>query len=184
MIRVLVVITVVLMGFIMTQLISGWTKENKTIAYIVCAAYALGVLYFTLFSRRPTGDNKVNFMLFYSFYRSLKYPIYWHEYARYLLAGQYDKVFTTTKPLETALLNVLLFIPMGYILPVYLDAKKNRMKLIVGCAATCSLCIEIIQTITSLGWFDVDDLFCNVVGSIIGFLMYRIAVVIRQTWRE
>lgn len=183
MIKIFVVLIVVLLGFTLTQLIFSWAKENKTIAYIVCAVYFLGVLYFTLISRRPNGDNKINFVLFYSIFRSLKYPVYLNDFVRYLLSGQYDRVFTTTKPLETAFLNILLFVPMGYILPFFLDATKNGIKSIVVFSAACSLCIEIIQTVTNLGWFDVDDLFCNVVGSIIGFLMYRIAAVIKQNWR-
>ena len=184
MIRIMAVILVVLLGFISTQLVSSFTKKKRKIAYFVCIVYALGVLYFTLFSRQPTGNNRVNFMLFYSIIRSLKFPVHLDDYIHYLLSGQYDKVFTTTKPLETALLNILLFIPMGYLLPILLDANKGKLKVIMVCSAVCSLCIEIIQTITSLGWFDIDDLFCNVVGSIIGFLMYRIAIYMKQIRRK
>lgn len=182
--RVVAAITVVLLGFTATQLISSGTKGNKSIRYIVCVSYALGVLYFTLLSRRPSGDNRINLVLFYSLYRSLKYPIDFNDYVRYLLLGQYNKVFTTIKPLETALLNVLLFVPMGYLLPVQKDADKTGIRQVVVYSALCSLCIEIIQTVTNLGWFDVDDLFCNVVGGIIGFLFYRVAVDLRKKWRK
>ena len=37
------------------------------------------------------------------------------------------------------------------------------------------VCIEIIQLVTLLGSLDVDDLILNMIGVVIGYLIYRLA---------
>ncbi|WP_415340200.1 VanZ family protein, partial [Clostridium perfringens] len=39
-----------------------------------------------------------------------------------------------------------------------------------------SLTIELIQLLTGLGFFDVDDIILNVLGGIIGYLILKISI--------
>ena len=39
-----------------------------------------------------------------------------------------------------------------------------------------SLLVEVLQLVTKVGSFDVDDLLLNTVGGILGFLIYKLAV--------
>ena len=182
--RIPVVASVILLGLIIVLWLDLRKKDSRTIVKIITGVYVIGVMYFTLFSREPSGSNRINLILFDSWYRSLRYPVDTANFMHNLLTGQYDLVFTTLKPIETALLNIMLFIPFGYILPLHLQKKRSRLKTVIGYSIICSLCIEIIQTITSLGWFDIDDLFCNIVGSIIGFTLYKIGRWTAYTLRE
>lgn len=69
-------------------------------------------------------------------------------------------------------LNILLFVPFGYILPI-LRKKVDRFWKILLLGFTASLAIELIQYYTQLGLFDIDDLINNTIGSEIGWLCYK-----------
>ena len=73
---------------------------------------------------------------------------------------------------EGYILNVLLFVPYGYLLPFI--KKKPFLKQTVLCSFLLSLCIELLQFLFKRGIFDIDDLICNTVGGLIGGTMIRI----------
>ena len=69
--------------------------------------------------------------------------------------------------------NVLLFIPYGIVCSWYL--KKIRS--FVGCTALgllSSLGIEWLQLLTQRGVFQIDDILTNMLGSMIGYLLFHI----------
>jgi len=65
--------------------------------------------------------------------------------------------------------NILLFIPFGYFISNYCKIKKLGIITIVSLLT--SLVIESVQHFIGRS-FDVDDIILNVVGGIIGFLLY------------
>ena len=65
--------------------------------------------------------------------------------------------------------NILLFIPFGYFISNYCKIKKLGIITIVSLLT--SLVIESVQNFIGRS-FDVDDIILNVVGGIIGFLLY------------
>ncbi|WP_157801893.1 VanZ family protein [Gracilibacillus salitolerans] len=67
--------------------------------------------------------------------------------------------------------NILLFVPMGILLPI-LSTKLTRLLLTIGITFLLSLTIEIIQLVTQLGVFDVDDILLNTLGGYVGFLIF------------
>jgi len=66
--------------------------------------------------------------------------------------------------------NVLVFIPLGIFLPLVFDAIKRITQVIIF-IFMCSLLIELLQYVTLLGVFDVDDIILNLIGGISGFLI-------------
>jgi len=66
--------------------------------------------------------------------------------------------------------NILFFIPFGFLLPVLLS-KINSAKNILIASATFSLLLELLQIFLHLGSFDIDDIFLNTVGALIGYLV-------------
>lgn len=71
--------------------------------------------------------------------------------------------------------NIILFIPMGIALP-YIFKKIDKLWKVILFSALASLLIELIQLlIPAMGRsFDVDDIFCNAIGSILGFSLFVI----------
>jgi len=69
--------------------------------------------------------------------------------------------------------NIILFMPVGVLIPMVTDWKKMWKSVIAGVGL--SLLIEIIQLITSRGCFDPDDIILNGLGAVIGFGLYSAA---------
>ena len=69
-------------------------------------------------------------------------------------------------------LNVLLFIPLGFLLPfIWLDSAS--VKYIGFFGAALSLLVEASQLLNNRRT-DVDDLILNTVGALLGFILYKI----------
>lgn len=71
-----------------------------------------------------------------------------------------------------SILNVFLFIPLGFFLPLlWGDLKKFRFTLLTGFGL--SLTIEVLQLFT-FRVTDVNDLITNTLGTVIGYLLARL----------
>lgn len=66
--------------------------------------------------------------------------------------------------------NTVLFFPLGFLIPLAYD-KFCTIKSVFLISFLFILGIEIFQFITMLGIFDIDDIFLNVSGSLIGYLI-------------
>ncbi|WP_342509664.1 VanZ family protein [Sporosarcina sp. FSL K6-2383] len=65
-------------------------------------------------------------------------------------------------------LNIFMFVPFGILLPL-LHARFRKAGWTIGMAALFTLSIESVQLLTGYGIFEVDDLFNNLLGAIIGY---------------
>ncbi len=69
--------------------------------------------------------------------------------------------------------NVVAFIPFGFILPAI--SPRNRKLLNMALLSfELTLSIETMQLILQVGTFDVDDIFLNLMGGIIGYILFVI----------
>lgn len=68
--------------------------------------------------------------------------------------------------------NLLLFVPMGYLLPI-LSRKCQSLRRVVGIAALCSLSVEVLQFLLQAGHSDIDDFLLNTLGGLCGYLLLR-----------
>jgi len=67
--------------------------------------------------------------------------------------------------------NLLLFIPLGILLPCLSPRYKNIFRAVAFGAVT-SLLIECSQLFTLYRVTDIDDLIVNVIGTLVGYLLY------------
>lgn len=74
--------------------------------------------------------------------------------------------------------NILLFVPVGSLLPLVTEADKLHWTVLPGFGF--SLLIEITQFISARGFFDPDDVLLNTIGVAMGVALLRIARVIRK----
>ena len=107
---------------------------------VILLAYIIFIFYETLMFRE-TGDNRANLVLF--------------SYA--------DTFLTDWKIRADVINNVWLFIPFGT--GLYAIFRKKRVWI---AALALSVAIELIQYFTGLGIAELDDLFGNTLGGVIG----------------
>ena len=68
--------------------------------------------------------------------------------------------------------NVLWFIPFGFLFPTVIQKKSMVGTILAG--GCLSVIIESLQFVLETGVSDIDDVFFNVCGTIIGFILYRL----------
>ena len=75
--------------------------------------------------------------------------------------------------------NIAAFIPFGlFVMPVS-NRRINFFETVI-ITFNVSLCVEIIQLVTKVGSFDVDDLFLNTIGGLIGAGIYVVYAMIER----
>ncbi|EOP90956.1 VanZ family protein [Bacillus cereus] len=75
--------------------------------------------------------------------------------------------------------NVIIFIPLGFLLPL-LFKQINNVKMASKIFIKFILLIESLQLLTFTGVFDIDDIILNMLGALIGYGSY---LVIRKVWK-
>ena len=75
--------------------------------------------------------------------------------------------------------NVAGFLPFGFMLPV-ITGKMRSGFLITLAGFGLSLTVEVIQLITKVGCFDVDDLILNTAVAALGYLLFFICDHLRR----
>jgi glycopeptide antibiotics resistance protein len=76
--------------------------------------------------------------------------------------------------------NIFMFMPIGFFLPL-LWKKFEHILLTVGVGFLLSLSIELLQ-LTQLRSSDVDDLWLNTLGALIGFIFFMVIPVKYREW--
>ena len=117
------------------------SRNKKVIIAIFLFIYILFVLYVTL-NRQQIDSNALR-------------PF-----------SSYKQFFTSCGTRRQILNNIWLFVPIG-VATGLLSAQKRFLVLPI----LFSVVIEIVQLITRLGFFEVDDMVSNTIGTIIGCLM-------------
>lgn len=140
-------------------LYGSYRKMRRPLFTKLCSALLLSVclviLFLTVFSRNSGARTGVRLIPFWSYRKALVG----------LKKGRYYFF-------KQIVLNIILFIPMGIILP-YLTEKAGIKKYLVFFFAglAFSLFIEIMQYVLKLGVFDMDDLIGNSLGCMLGVLI-------------
>ncbi len=67
--------------------------------------------------------------------------------------------------------NVLMFIPIGFLLPL-VWSKQEKFRVLLLSGFSISLTIEIIQLAIPFRATDIDDLILNTLGAVVGYLVY------------
>ncbi|WP_195251918.1 VanZ family protein [Romboutsia sp. 1001713B170207_170306_H8] len=74
--------------------------------------------------------------------------------------------------------NIVMFIPLGFLLPLSFEKCKD-IKILIKYSFLTSLLIELSQLIICLLWirapyrvFDINDLLLNLLGSLLGYILY------------
>lgn len=119
---------------------------GKTIAYFIFAVY-LSAVY--LFVGMPTL-----------------------QFLRFDLSLTYIPFLPMVADLKNTALNVLLFVPLGLLLP-FLWRRYSKLKNTLLFGIGLSLSIEILQILTYRAT-DINDVIANALGAVLGYFLFRI----------
>ena len=114
----------------------------------------------TFLGRTPSNSNnvKMNLNLFSSYVEA------YHDIGVILL----NNVL-----LRNLILNIMLFIPLGFLLPLFSD-KLKKMYIVVPIGLLATLTIEFTQHFNGYGIFEIDDAFNNTMGTLLGYCIFII----------
>ncbi len=127
-------------------------SKKEILCSLALAVYMVLLLGGTLLSRRIGTTYRMELIPFWSYY----------EVINKKNAGIALQI----------LFNVLMFIPWGILLPSMWERLQN-LKIILLCSVSVSLVIEVLQLVLRLGLFEFDDVVHNIVGTVIGYMIWR-----------
>lgn len=87
-----------------------------------------------------------------------------------------DRINTGTVVINL-LANILLFLPMGMVLPC-LFGKLQKFWTTVVTVLGVILATEVVQLVFQLGSFDIDDFILNISGAMFGYSLIRIPLIL------
>ena len=131
--------------------INRYIKKKRVKQFInrtVLLGYLTVIIYFTLITKRPQNERLINFTPFWSYGKFFEVDYQWQIY-----------------------MNILLFLPLGFLLPLTTDKMKGWF--VVVFAIILSSMIEATQFFLQLGLCEFDDVFHNALGAWIGYLYCR-----------
>lgn len=142
-------------------------KERRRLAAgILFVIYFIVLFYFLFFSEemgRTYSERAYHYNLV---------PL--KEIGRFL---KYWRVLGTKAVLLNIVGNVVAFLPFGIFLPIF-SARCRKLWRTMYYSFELSLLVELLQLISKVGSFDVDDLLLNTLGGVLGFLVYRFVMCI------
>ena len=129
----------------------GRFDKEQFIACIILVVWSAIVLFFTVLGRRSKPDTYGFNLDLFSSYHGLA-------------------VENSNSMLVSTLLNILMFIPIGMTLCIVF---KNKHRFIIPLIIVIgfSLLIETGQFVLQCGFFELDDLFNNTLGALIGIIL-------------
>lgn len=144
----LIIITVIVSSLRITYLITKHKKFqiHKELIYLIFIIYILCLFHVVTFQDINYGES--NFIPFKEIFR-------------------YD--FGSDKFIKNILGNIMLFIPYGFLASYLL--KNRKFSVITILTVIVSLTIEMVQYYIGRV-FDIDDIILNLLGGIIGFLIF------------
>ena len=136
----------------------GAQKFFKVLWLCLLIAYAAGLIWMALVNRTAgESHHYINLDLFSSYIHTVK-------------------VYNTFDVFKQIVDNILVFIPLGILLPAAYGAKhemKNYV-FVVFAGLFVSLVIEVLQYVFAIGFTEADDVINNTWGSMIGCGIYAL----------
>ena len=117
--------------------------------YLILAAYLFANLYLTILSRPTKIHHHMELTPFWSYVEAIDDP----------------------KFREEVLLNIILYIPFGYLM--HYAFPKLKWWMVVCLGFLLSGFTETVQLFFKLGLCEVDDLISNTLGTLAGFGLYK-----------
>lgn len=142
--------------------INNHKKQIRLLCRVLFALYIAGLVYFLFFAEMldRTGIE-----------RSYRYNLIpFREIRRFIV---YADLLGPMAVISNLFGNIVIFMPFGFLVPI-LGRKKRNFWFTSLLSFALSLAEECIQLVTRTGCFDVDDIFLNTIGGMLGYLVYAL----------
>ena len=142
--------------------INNHKKQIRLLCRVLFALYIAGLVYFLFFAEMldRTGIE-----------RSYRYNLIpFREIRRFIV---YADLLGPMAVISYLFGNIVIFMPFGFLVPI-LGRKKRNFWFTSLLSFALSLAVECIQLVTRTGCFDVDDIFLNTIGGMLGYLVYAL----------
>lgn len=142
--------------------INNHKKQIRLLCRVLFALYIAGLVYFLFFAEMldRTGIE-----------RSYRYNLIpFREIRRFIV---YADLLGPMAVISNLFGNIVIFMPFGFLVPI-LGRKKRNFWFASLLSFALSLTVECIQLVTRTGCFDVDDIFLNTIGGMLGYLVYAL----------
>lgn len=142
--------------------INNHKKQIRLLYRVLFALYIAGLVYFLFFAEMldRTGIE-----------RSYRYNLIpFREIRRFIV---YADLLGPMAVISNLFGNIVIFMPFGFLVPI-LGRKKRNFWFTSLLSFALSLAVECIQLVTRTGCFDVDDIFLNTIGGMLGYLVYAL----------
>lgn len=137
------------------------TPAERILLAVLLLCYLALYLYLTLYYRRPRRTGSMNPELFWSYREAFS------------LSG--GGLIIRRKGLaRQILLNILVDMPLGFLLPLVFHRRKHPYLLAVLAAFLLSALTEITQYFTHRGLCELDDVFNNTLGCALGAALFAL----------
>ncbi len=143
-------------------------RKTRKLLCIVLIVYIVGNLYFTFLSRTFATKRYIElkpFLVYSRLFVTQKDP---PPTETGILAMLQD----ATLPVWGVILNILLYYPLGYLLPILFPKLKPKHVILIGCL--CSIATEATQYLLKMGWCETDDVIHNTLGTAIGVWVWHL----------
>lgn len=143
-------------------------KYFVTLSRVMFIVYVIGLLYCTLLSRVPGSGLTVELIPFMSIVRLFTQPIE----AAGEVTGFFAWFMQGAFPGAGIILNIFLFLPLGYLLSIMVPNRKSRYIILIGILS--SIAIELAQYFLEMGYCETDDVLYNTLGTAIGVWVWHL----------
>ena len=153
---------------------AGYLPYGLALGVPISAVLLLPVL----FGRRKREMKEVFPLIAFGMYLAIMLVITFLSRESGSMPGEVDlKLFSTwginTRNNAFVIENVLLFIPYGFLGCL----AYERLRDFFSCAllgAVTSMAVECLQLVTARGYFQIDDILTNIIGTIVGYLIFML----------
>lgn len=141
--------SITVVGLLFVFFSRGVKQKGRAFAMILLIAYVILVFCTTVFLRATHAHKPFDFHLLWSY--------------RAFLAGK-------NAVMAEKIMNLVLFVPVGLLSGIVL--RNTKWYYVILSSFILSVIIEILQFVLNRGYAEVDDVFHNTIGAILGFGLF------------
>lgn len=167
-------------------------RMRRLLLGVMLLVYMAIYCYITFFSRAAHNEYRIKTDFFAEFFASFQFERGFEGFVDSIVHGDplqalRDVHILNFGTVAEVYLNVMLHVPIGYLLP-YVFAwfrTRPRLRATVACFLV-SLATENIQLIAKVGYYDLNDLVTNTLGGFVGasFFVWFAFVATSPDWRK